>query len=131
MLSAHLLIPGFVFTPLAAGDADTKPAGAWTADFRATAEVTFVGLSLGKDFYILCPDEDGRPRVGRKADSWAAGDIINNRPPLSRWHPEYKALFDAFVEGTREPAAHQVRRRATTQVQVSNGAAETNNPCQL
>ena len=20
---------------------------------------------------------------------WAAGDIVENRPPLSRWHPEY------------------------------------------
>ena len=29
--------------------------------------------------------------------AWAAGDIIENRPPLSRWHPDYKDAFAAFV----------------------------------
>lgn len=103
-LSAHLLIPGFVYTPLAAGDAVAKPAGAWTAD--QTVDFMLRRLDFG-DFYILCPDEDVDRALDEKRISWAAGDIINNRPPLSRWHPEYKTLFDAFVEGTREPAAHK------------------------
>ena len=30
------------------------------------------------DFYILCPD--------------------NDRPPLSRWHPDYAEAFAAFVK---------------------------------
>jgi hypothetical protein len=25
------------------------------------------------------------------------GDLIENRPPLSRWHPEYKEAFEAFM----------------------------------
>ena len=28
---------------------------------------------------------------------WAAEDIIYNRPALSRWHPDYKDEFDAFL----------------------------------
>ncbi|MBD3834514.1 MAG: SDR family NAD(P)-dependent oxidoreductase [Brevundimonas sp.] len=103
-LSAHLLIPGFVFTPLAAGEVVEKPAGAWTAD--QTIDFMLRRLDLG-DFYILCPDEDVNRALDEKRISWAAGDIINNRPPLSRWHPEYKALFDAFIEGSREPSAHE------------------------
>jgi hypothetical protein len=29
---------------------------------------------------------------------WAAGDIVENRPPLSRWHPDYADAFAAFVK---------------------------------
>ena len=29
---------------------------------------------------------------------WAAGDIVENRPPLSRWHPDYTEAFAAFVK---------------------------------
>ncbi len=51
------------------------------------------------DFYILCPDND----VSRHLDAcrilWAAGDIVENRPPLSRWHPDYAEKFARFVKG--------------------------------
>ncbi len=33
------------------------------------------------------------------AFSWAAGDIVENRPALSRWHPDYAEAFAAFVKG--------------------------------
>jgi hypothetical protein len=40
--------------------------------------------------------------VSRELDErrilWAAGDIIENRPPLSRWHPDYEEAFTAFVK---------------------------------
>jgi hypothetical protein len=29
---------------------------------------------------------------------WAAGDLVENRPPLSRWHPDYKAAFAEFAK---------------------------------
>jgi hypothetical protein len=32
--------------------------------------------------------------------TWAMGDVIENRPALSRWHPDYKADFDSFMAGT-------------------------------
>jgi len=27
---------------------------------------------------------------------WSAGDITENRPPLSRWHPDHAKAFAAF-----------------------------------
>jgi len=30
---------------------------------------------------------------------WAARDIIENRPPLSRWHPDYADAAKAFMGG--------------------------------
>ncbi|MBW8319900.1 MAG: short-chain dehydrogenase, partial [Rhizobium sp.] len=30
---------------------------------------------------------------------WAAGDIVENRPPLSRWHPDYADKFKAALTG--------------------------------
>jgi hypothetical protein len=33
---------------------------------------------------------------------WAANDIIQNRPALSRWHADYKDKFDAFMKAPRK-----------------------------
>ncbi|MEP9348749.1 SDR family NAD(P)-dependent oxidoreductase [Xanthobacter sp. KR7-225] len=95
-VSAHLFIPGFVFTPLAAGGRTEKPAGAWTAD--ETVDFLLERLEAG-DFYILCPDNDVPRALDERRIAWAAGDIIANRPPLSRWHKDYAAAFAAFVKG--------------------------------
>ena len=27
------------------------------------------------------------------------GDIVENRPALSRWHPDYKQAFERFLGG--------------------------------
>lgn len=95
-MSAHLLIPGFVFTGLTARNRTEKPEGAWTAD----QTVDFMIASLAKgDFYILCPDNDVPRALDEKRILWAAGDIVENRPPLSRWHPDYAEAFKRFVEG--------------------------------
>lgn len=93
-VSAHLLIPGFVWTPLASGGRQDKPAGAWTSE--ETADFMIERLGAG-DFYILCPDNDVDRSLDEKRIAWAVGDIINNRPALSRWHPDYAAEFEAFV----------------------------------
>ena len=95
-ISARLFIPGFVFTPLAAGGRTEKPAGAWTA--QQTVDFLLEKLEAG-DFYILCPDNDVARALDEKRIAWAAGDIIENRPPLSRWHKDYAAAFAAFVKG--------------------------------
>ena len=50
------------------------------------------------DFYILCPDNDVARALDEKRILWAAGDIVENRPPLSRWHPDHAAAFAAFLE---------------------------------
>jgi NAD(P)-dependent dehydrogenase (short-subunit alcohol dehydrogenase family) len=95
-VSAHLLIPGFVFTPLSAHGRAEKPAAAWTPE--QTVDFMIEGLEAG-DFYILCPDNDVPRALDERRILWAAGDIVDNRPALSRWHPEYADKFAAFVKG--------------------------------
>ena len=96
-LSAHLLIPGFVFTGLTARGRSEKPAGAWTPE--QTVEFMLERLAAG-DFYILCPDNDVPRSLDERRILWAAGDIVENRPALSRWHPDYAEAFEAFVRQT-------------------------------
>lgn len=94
-ISAHLLIPGFVFTGLTAKGRTGKPAGAWTPE--QTVDFMIERLEAG-DFYILCPDNDVQRRLDERRILWAAGDIVENRPALSRWHPDFKDAFAAFVD---------------------------------
>jgi len=90
LLTAHLLIPGFVFTGLTAKGRSEKPDGAWSAD--QTADFALERIAAG-DFYILCPDGEVTRETDEKRIRWAAGDIAENRPPLSRWHPDWAEKF--------------------------------------
>lgn len=93
-VSAHLLIPGWVHTGLTAASGTPKPDGAWTA--QQTVAFMWDSLERG-DFYILCPDNDANRALDEKRVAWAAGDIIENRPALSRWHPDYGQAFKDFL----------------------------------
>lgn len=93
-VSSHLLIPGFVFTGLTANGRTEKPSGAWTPE--ETVEFMLESLVRG-DFYILCPDNEVNRALDEKRIAWAAGDIIENRPPLSRWHPDYADAFKTYL----------------------------------
>lgn len=93
-ISAHLLIPGFVFTGLTALGRTEKPAAAWTPE--QTVDFMMDRLA-GGDFYILCPDHDVPRWLDERRILWAAGDIVENRPPLSRWHADYAEAFLAFA----------------------------------
>jgi NAD(P)-dependent dehydrogenase (short-subunit alcohol dehydrogenase family) len=95
-ISAHLLIPGFVFTGLTKGDRTEKPEAAWTP--AQTVDFMMESLERG-DFYILCPDNDVPRALDEKRMAWAIGDVIENRPPLSRWHEDHAEAFRAFIEG--------------------------------
>lgn len=92
-VSAHLLIPGFTYTGLTEG-ATEKPAGAWTGE--QVIDFMLASLKHG-DFYILCPDNEVARPTDEKRMAWAIGDIIENRPALSRWHPDHKDAFAAFM----------------------------------
>ena len=93
-VSAHLLIPGWVFTGLTAASGAAKPAGAWSPE--QLIDFMLPALARG-DFYILCPDNDVTRALDEKRIAWAAGDIIENRPALSRWHPDYAEKFKIFL----------------------------------
>lgn len=93
-VDARLLIPGYVFTGMTRRGA-AKPDAAWTSE----QTVAFMLESIARgDFYILCPDNDVPRAVDEKRMAWAMGDVIENRPALSRWHPDWKDAFAAFVE---------------------------------
>lgn len=103
-VSAHLLIPGFTFTGMTGAGANgagggVKPPGAWTAE--AVVDFMMDRLAAG-DFYILCPDDDVTREMDEKRIAWAMGDLIENRPALSRWHPDYREAFRRHMDG-REP----------------------------
>jgi len=94
-VTAHLLVPGFVWTGMTRRTGRTeKPSGAWTPE--ETVDFMLARMDAG-DFYILCPDNDVTPEMDRKRIAWAAGDLIENRPALSRWHPDWKAAFDRHM----------------------------------
>ena len=80
-MSSHLLVPGWTTT----GTAVHKP-GAWLPE-------QVVELLLEKvasdDFYIVCPDGEVTKEMDNKRILWAAQDITEGRPPLSRWHPGF------------------------------------------
>ena len=95
-VSAHLLVPGFTFTGI--GGAATpaeKPPGAWTGE--QVIDFMLEGLGRG-DFYILCPDNMVTRQMDERRMQWSADDLIKGRPALSRWRPEFKAEFDAFMD---------------------------------
>jgi len=92
-VTAHLLIPGFTFTGMTHG-ATEKPAGAWTAD--QVVDFMLASIAAG-DFYILCPDNETSRAQDAKRIAWAAGDLIENRPALSRWHPDWAEAFASHM----------------------------------
>jgi NAD(P)-dependent dehydrogenase (short-subunit alcohol dehydrogenase family) len=94
-ISAHLLVPGSTFTGMTSRGRTEKPAGAWTPDQVVDM---LVEAMKQRDFYIICPDNEVTRAVDNKRMLWAAQDITQNRPPLSRWHPDYKAAFEAFLK---------------------------------
>jgi NAD(P)-dependent dehydrogenase (short-subunit alcohol dehydrogenase family) len=97
-ISAHLLIPGFTFTGLSPSPDGPKPPGAWTGE--QVVDFLMEAMAAG-DFYVLCPDNEVIRETDEKRVAWAAGDIIANRPALSRWHKDYKDAFAAFMKAPR------------------------------
>jgi NAD(P)-dependent dehydrogenase (short-subunit alcohol dehydrogenase family) len=93
-ITAHLLVPGSTFTGMTRRGRTTKPPGSWVPE--QVADMLVGGMAAG-DFYIICPDNDVTRDVDNRRILWAAEDVIRNRPALSRWHPDYKDEFAAFL----------------------------------
>ncbi len=94
-VTAHLLVPGFTFTGITARRMAEKPPAAWTPE----QVVDFMLERMGEgDFYILCPDNDVTREMDNARMTWAMQDLTQNRPPLSRWHPDYADAFAAFMK---------------------------------
>ncbi len=93
-ITAHLLIPGSTFTGMTSRGRTEKPAGAWTPD--QVIDLLVTGMAQN-EFYILCPDNEVTREVDHRRILWAANDIVQNRPALSRWHADYKTSFEQFL----------------------------------
>ena len=94
-LTAHLLVPGFVYTAMVQQSVPEQPPAAWTA--AQTIDFMLPCLERG-DFYILCPDNETTREMDEMRIQWTADDLIKNRPALSRWHPDHKAEFAAYMK---------------------------------
>jgi NAD(P)-dependent dehydrogenase (short-subunit alcohol dehydrogenase family) len=93
-ITAHLLIPGSTFTGMTSRGRTEKPPGSWVPD--QVVNMLIDGMNRG-DFYILCSDNDVTRDVDNRRILWAAQDITENRPALSRWHADYSAAFTRFL----------------------------------
>lgn len=89
-VTAHLLIPGWTTT----GEAEHRP-GAWLPE----QVIDFMEAAIARDsFFILCPDDETPNETDHKRILWNAMDIIEDRPALSRWHPDWKDRFAEFMK---------------------------------
>jgi len=111
LCTAHLLVPGWTNTSIVANmmemrlgaqfDKDKVPfseekpaAGAWSP----AQVIDYMEEMLKREkFYILCPDNDVTVELDKKRIQWTADDMIKDRPPLSRWHADYKDAFAQFA----------------------------------
>ena len=93
-VTSHLLVPGSTFTGMTARRGGEKPPGAWLPE--QVVDFMLERMAAG-DFYILCPDNDVTRAMDNARMTWAMQDLTQNRPPLSRWHPDYEHAFAAFL----------------------------------
>jgi hypothetical protein len=92
--------PGWVWTPLAgASSGKDKPNAPWTAE--QTVDYMFEKVFDNGDFYVICPDNEvtsvstplyrqsraDEQNLDKARIAWSLGDVLENRPALSRWHP--------------------------------------------
>ncbi|KAF9562675.1 NAD(P)-binding protein [Agrocybe pediades] len=96
-VTAHLFIPGWTFTGITSQtstDPSSKPAGAWTAE-----ETVLYMLDKVREgeFYVLVPDNETKREVDQLRIMWAAADVAEGRPALSRWHKDWKAIYEEYV----------------------------------
>ncbi|PHH92018.1 hypothetical protein CDD83_9303 [Cordyceps sp. RAO-2017] len=79
--TVHLLVPGWTFTGLVAD---------------------FLHKKMGENkFYVICPDNDVSEEKDKKRMLWSVGDIVKERPPLSRWRDEWKKEAEETMAKTQ------------------------------
>jgi NAD(P)-dependent dehydrogenase (short-subunit alcohol dehydrogenase family) len=102
-VTAHLLVPGYTWTPMNFPGLkplqDVKPEEPWTAEQVIDL---FVERFRRGDFYIICPDNSVTSEMDARRIRWAADDMVQNRPALSRWHPDWGPRFAAWMSGLPE-----------------------------
>lgn len=100
-VNVHLLVPGWTYTGLsggAPGSTEDKPAGAWSAE--QVVEFLEGKMKEGK-FYVICPDNDVDMDTDRRRMMWTMGDVVEGRPPLTRWREEWKSKAEEGMKGMK------------------------------
>ncbi|MDJ0958095.1 MAG: SDR family NAD(P)-dependent oxidoreductase [Arenicellales bacterium] len=87
-VTAHLLVPGWTTT----GKMEPNP-GAWLPHQVVDR---LIEKLKSNDFYIMCPDNEVSVEMDEARVLWAAGDLVENRPALSRWHPDFSEQFEQW-----------------------------------
>jgi short-subunit dehydrogenase len=118
--SVHLLVPGWTYTTMVcnrnfcltriprhfsnlssqtgSGQGKEKPEGPWLPDQVAT----YLYDKMAQDqFYVICPDNDVSEETDKKRMLWSVGDIVEGRPPLSRWRDEWKQKAEETMANTK------------------------------
>jgi len=98
-VSAHLLVPGFTYTGMMKRFMKEKPPAAWLP--AQVADHLLEALARG-DFYILCPDNEVTAEIDNLRIEWAVGDMTENRPAMSRWHPDYESAFAEYMSRAKD-----------------------------
>lgn len=100
-IGVHLLVPGWTFTGLSGnrpGTQKEKPNGAWWPE--QVVDFLEEKMAEGK-FYIICPDDDVSEETDRKRMLWTAGDVVEGRPPLTRWRDEWKGKAQEWIDNQK------------------------------
>ena len=93
-ISAYLLVPGWTNSLMTNPKGNPKADGAWTPE--QVIEYLFVKIAE-KIFYVICPDNETTEDVDNKKMLWEGSQVAERRPPLSRWHRDYKEKFNNFM----------------------------------
>lgn len=95
----HLLVPGWTYTKLTGAQPEKqKPEGAWWPD--QVADHLEKKMAEGK-FYVLCPDNDVSEETDKKRMLWSVGDVVEGRPPLTRWRDDWKAKAQEWMDSQK------------------------------
>ncbi|KAK0625992.1 hypothetical protein B0T14DRAFT_492399 [Immersiella caudata] len=102
-IGVHLLVPGWTFTGMTGGRSNgseemKKPDGAWYPE--QVVEYLQKKMAEGK-FYIICPDNDVSEETDKKRMLWTAGDVVEGRPPLTRWRDEWKEKAQEWMDNQK------------------------------
>jgi hypothetical protein len=53
-------------------------------------------MAEGK-FYVICPDNGVSEETDKKRMLWDREDLVQGRPPLTRWREDYKAEAEEWM----------------------------------
>lgn len=94
-ISVHLLVPGWTHTGMTSRAGVEKADGSWWPEQVAD----YLEKKMGEgQFWVLCPDNDVSEELDKKRMTWAAGDAVQGRPPLSRWREDWKDKAQEGIE---------------------------------